>query len=432
MKKAISFLLAALLVLSGVSAAFAAGTAVPSDVKGTKYEAAVTELMEKIGLAGYTDGTFRPENSINRAEVCTILGKALQPSDSALKSAPDVFKDMSGSDIKWALEYVNYAASRGIVKGYDGGLFRPASIVTYNEMATMLVNALGYTDKELTGAWPESHISKAKELGIFKDVDIAGRGNSGATRGDVALMTAAVADKIIEQGKNLSDESNTATSGGAVTDKPSTSGGAVTDKPTTSGGAVTPPTETPSGDQGDSGDSASKDVGGTFGLINDVDKASGGNGGTVQQIEFFTDGKKVDLLTTEADMVSAPQYDGSLYYIKYDGNGRITAAYSNPAKADAEHYEDLAGSGGWADVKSIQNRVVTLADGTEVAISRDADFYCMAFMNDSIDSYEIATLHDIESGAKIRAYDITDDGTAAADVVVIVTKSDLEKHGAAL
>jgi len=50
MRKGISFLLIMALVLTSFTAVFAAETEAPADVKDTRYETAVSALMEKPGV----------------------------------------------------------------------------------------------------------------------------------------------------------------------------------------------------------------------------------------------------------------------------------------------------------------------------------------------------------------------------------------------
>ena len=81
MKKTTSSILAAALIFSTGLTAFAADVMIPEDVKGTKYEAAVTTLVEKEILSGYPDGTYRPAGTINRAEACTAVVKPWIPQE---------------------------------------------------------------------------------------------------------------------------------------------------------------------------------------------------------------------------------------------------------------------------------------------------------------------------------------------------------------
>lgn len=133
MRKGIAFLLVALLALSSFAAVFAAEAQAPADVKDTRYEAAVTALMGKGILSGYPDGTFRPEWTISRAEACTIVVKAMAPSEEALtKAAKSNFPDLAGYD--WAAKYINYASAKGVISGYPGAEVLPNFIYKHEQL----------------------------------------------------------------------------------------------------------------------------------------------------------------------------------------------------------------------------------------------------------------------------------------------------------
>ena len=186
MKKFVSVMLVALMLLGGVTTAFCAeGAAAPKDVAGTTYEEAVKALLEADVVSGYKDGTYRPANTLTRAEACAFLVNYLAPTAEELKAAPDSkFSDVTG----WAVSYVNYAVEKGIVTGYKDGTFRPGNQVTYQEMAAMTVNALGIDAKTLTGSWPNNYVNKAKELGMYENISVSKANSAQANRGDVAEM----------------------------------------------------------------------------------------------------------------------------------------------------------------------------------------------------------------------------------------------------
>ena len=85
MKKVLSFVLVLSMILGSFGMAFAAA---PSDVVGKDYEDAVNVLMELGVVEGYKDGTYRPEKVVTRAEMATLIIKALgrsQPPESGGK-----------------------------------------------------------------------------------------------------------------------------------------------------------------------------------------------------------------------------------------------------------------------------------------------------------------------------------------------------------
>jgi len=193
MKKVLSIVLTIAMVMSFMpSVVFAADSATYSDISGKKCEAAVEELSELGVVNGYEDGTFRPENNVTRAEMSKLIVAALglDPTSGTTK-----FIDMGGSE--WAIPYVGYAESLGIVNGYGGGKFGPKDNVTYDQAITMIVRALGYTDacEEMQGTWPANYVQKGNELGVLKDVNKTGA--DPANRGDIAIMLANVLDRAM-------------------------------------------------------------------------------------------------------------------------------------------------------------------------------------------------------------------------------------------
>ena len=191
MKKVLSIVLSIAMVICLMpSMAFAATTTaqsstVYSDTTGEACEGAVNVLSALGVVNGYEDGTYKPAQTVTRAEMAKLIVTALGLADYA-SATTSQFTDMTGST--WAIPYVEYAASLNIVNGYGGGKFGPNDTVTYEQALTMVVRALGYTDeaKEMNGTWPAVYVQKARALGLLEDVDNGGA--TGANRGDVAII----------------------------------------------------------------------------------------------------------------------------------------------------------------------------------------------------------------------------------------------------
>ena len=85
-------------------------------------------------IRGYPNGTFRPDGNITRAEIATMVIRALgiTPGQYAVPSYSDVQR---GS---WPYPYIEEATSRGYLGGYPNGSFRPSSNMTRAELAAML------------------------------------------------------------------------------------------------------------------------------------------------------------------------------------------------------------------------------------------------------------------------------------------------------
>jgi len=159
-----------------------------SDVTGTSYESAIEELVSLGVLSGYPDGTFRPDNTITRAEFAKIIVVATgnENSVSLFNGMPSQFTDVESNG--WYNGYVNVAAAKGYIKGDPDGTFRPTDEISYAEVLTVLVRALGYQDEKLEGSWPYSHVTKANEVGLtdnLPDFNYSGSIN----RGEVSILS---------------------------------------------------------------------------------------------------------------------------------------------------------------------------------------------------------------------------------------------------
>ena len=105
-----------------------------SDLEGSEFEREIRTLAAYQLLGGYEDGTFRPDNTVTRAEFCTMAATALAlPADH---SVLDQFSDVSAQS--WYADGISAMADMGFISGYGDGTFRPDSTITYQEMVTIL------------------------------------------------------------------------------------------------------------------------------------------------------------------------------------------------------------------------------------------------------------------------------------------------------
>jgi len=109
------------------------------DIVGHKYEEAVRYLKENGIIEGYEDGSYKPENPVNRAEFTKIIvGAKLgsEPPKPAKNCFPDVSRDA------WYATWVCYAKDHGIIGGYPDGNFKPGDNINLAEASKILVNTL--------------------------------------------------------------------------------------------------------------------------------------------------------------------------------------------------------------------------------------------------------------------------------------------------
>lgn len=127
-----------------------------SDVPDTAWYAAAVSTLSKMGvISGYPDGTFRPNAPITRAEFAAMIARF----DETAKSADTPFTDISGH---WAENAIGKAYGNGWVEGSSKTVFCPESNLTRAETATLLNRVLHrLPEKEsdlLTNqiAWPDN------------------------------------------------------------------------------------------------------------------------------------------------------------------------------------------------------------------------------------------------------------------------------------
>lgn len=188
MKKVLSFVLVLAMILGSVSLAFATDF---SDTKDTEYAEAANLLTDLGVISGYADGTFKPGNSITRAEFAAMMVRALG-FNVAGTSAVTKFSDVPAE--YWASTYIKYASELGIIYGYNDGTFRPKNNITNDEAIAMLVRALGYQAQYMAGTFPTSHINIALGLGILDGIPT---GSAAATRGTVAQLVFNAIDEAV-------------------------------------------------------------------------------------------------------------------------------------------------------------------------------------------------------------------------------------------
>lgn len=129
-----------------------------NDVAKNCWAANYIGYMQQFGIVtGYTDGSFRPNAPVTRAEFAAIASR-FEKLTQGSKSFTDV------PDTHWAVKYINFAATRGWVTGYADGTFKPEHSITRAEVAAVTCRLL---ERSADQTYIRSHIG---ELRTFADV----------------------------------------------------------------------------------------------------------------------------------------------------------------------------------------------------------------------------------------------------------------------
>jgi hypothetical protein len=143
-------------------------------------------------VSGYPDGTFRPDNTVTRAEFAVMMTRARGLTyTGGLSDFPDV------PPSHWAYPYVMAAKQAGIISGYPDGTFRPDNLVSRAEIAVMIRGARGWT---YTGGlsdfsdvppshWAYPYVMAVKQKGVVSGYpDGTFRPDNSATRAESSVM----------------------------------------------------------------------------------------------------------------------------------------------------------------------------------------------------------------------------------------------------
>jgi hypothetical protein len=115
-----------------------------SDINGNWAEPFIRGLAEKGILAGYPDGTYRPDNTMTRAEFAAVLNKAfpeLQPTRPGI-----TFRDVRSN--YWAAQVIQRAYRSGFMAGFPNGTFGPQQNLVRIQALTSFMNGFRLTSEK--------------------------------------------------------------------------------------------------------------------------------------------------------------------------------------------------------------------------------------------------------------------------------------------
>lgn len=113
-----------------------------TDINGHWANNEITKFVNNNYILGYEDNTFKPNNSITRAEFVSILNRVFNLTTSSGK----VFNDTNNH---WAKQAIDIAVTNGVCNGKSNNLFYPNDKLTRQEASVMLSNYLKLQDTQL-------------------------------------------------------------------------------------------------------------------------------------------------------------------------------------------------------------------------------------------------------------------------------------------
>ena len=170
MHKLVSLCLA--LVLVGSLLAMPASAVTLSDIDSSWAKDVILFGVEKGYIGGFTDGTFRPNEPVTRAQFAKMLNNAIGIKNSAEPKFSDVTRTA------WYYDEVGKAVCAQYIAGYNDGTFRPDANITRQEAAVMLsrivtapktmLSSSQFEDGETIDTWAKSSVDFVYSKGYMK------------------------------------------------------------------------------------------------------------------------------------------------------------------------------------------------------------------------------------------------------------------------
>ena len=137
-----------------------------SDTVDHYYATAICYVKDNGIVQGYEDGTFRPDNYINRAEFMKIIMSASY--DTSVLYGSYCFDDIGA---EWYAAYICSAFDMGIIDGYPDGTFHPEYLINLAEALKIIFEAAGVTTTNTGGAWYDPYINTANSIGLLNTIN---------------------------------------------------------------------------------------------------------------------------------------------------------------------------------------------------------------------------------------------------------------------
>ena len=148
-----------------------------NDIYGHWAKKEINQFISSGYVNGYEDGTFRPDNSITRAEFVKLVNKYF-----GFNNKENIkFSDINAND--WYYNDVCIASKAGYINGYEDKTFKPNKTITREEVSKILVSIKNqqdvnydklnkYPDKNKVSNWAKPYVEGAIEQGYLKGNDL--------------------------------------------------------------------------------------------------------------------------------------------------------------------------------------------------------------------------------------------------------------------
>lgn len=152
-----------------------------SDIAFDIYGVEIQRAIDTGFVSGFEDNTFRPETTLTREQLVSMVLEALGRTPGLNLTLPTSTSGSPYADVaasRWSAAKIQFARDNNIVTGYQDGTFRPTQPVTRAEMMAVLRRAAEYSlsqrglasdlqpsqqpiaFSDISGSWAESLITQ--------------------------------------------------------------------------------------------------------------------------------------------------------------------------------------------------------------------------------------------------------------------------------
>ena len=140
------------------------------DIQGNWAAQTIQSLAAKGILNGYPDGTFKPNQTVTRAELAKMISKTFNYQTAAGSNLSDISQH-------WAYSYISTLTSDKVMSSYTDGTFKPENPVSRAKVANIMATILHVAtlEEQFTDKWPASFTDVSANYWGFHYIEIANK-----------------------------------------------------------------------------------------------------------------------------------------------------------------------------------------------------------------------------------------------------------------
>ncbi|WP_068777369.1 immunoglobulin-like domain-containing protein [Paenibacillus sp. FJAT-26967] len=165
-----------------------------TDIQGHWAQKRIEQLIQAGAIAGYPDKTFKPDQTITRAEFVEVVVKAF-----GLQPKADGQAEFRDTTAHWAKEAIDTAYAHGVISGHNAAVFGADERITREQMAVILTNVkkqnaggkevADFGDAASISEWAQEAVAKAAAMGMVTGYpDQTFQPQRAATRSEAVMM----------------------------------------------------------------------------------------------------------------------------------------------------------------------------------------------------------------------------------------------------